>query len=320
MHPEHAQRYTTLARQLTGVRLLPATDTPDPRTPFLGRFAPDALLEELELFGVLQRLRARGYEQLLLELDDGTCPGRSAVRLWRADAAPSTRRARENLLMELVLWREHLEVTEAALAPPLAGLGPQPILTCEYLLLQDPDGTFDARRPRLPGQLLPGLRAGDQVLAAMLSWAARLGAGALMTLPDYFHSAVIFDRERGVLTARDAAASRRVRGFHVLDAELEGLLLAARRDLDVAGRGLAEASWHFEWGLVGLRRADGTVQRPWLWPSEPELVGLEGPLRAWLESSAYAERRDQAAAQNRFVLDREAAERRWPRLRAGADS
>ena len=100
----------------------------------------------LERYGLMPKVRQRGYRELSLDLDT-THRDRQLVRLRgrHGDSAPQ-------LLMELTVRRR----TEPA-PPGVEPHEPLTLLGLEWLLLQDPSVAFSLERPKLPGQDHPGL-------------------------------------------------------------------------------------------------------------------------------------------------------------------
>jgi acetoin utilization deacetylase AcuC-like enzyme len=104
---------------------------------FLGCFSRHGVELLLERAGVLAQLRARGFRTLRVDLDVREGPGHT-LRVVSEDRP-------DELLVELRANRSRSAV------PGLE------VISVEWLLLQNPRGTFSARRPQLPGQQHPGL-------------------------------------------------------------------------------------------------------------------------------------------------------------------
>jgi hypothetical protein len=138
------------------------------RTRFLGFYSPQGLELALERSGLLDRVRARGFSHLTLDLDLDN-PGGETVRLKSAGwSAP---------LIELRARVDRGSVPEMA------------VLRVEWLLLQDPRARFTPERPRLPGQRLPGLGLLPDVTALLVVACERLHLDGLVFVPAHYHTA-----------------------------------------------------------------------------------------------------------------------------------
>lgn len=152
----------------------------------------------LERFGLLARLREKGFDDLELSLD--TSPAGQTLRIVQ-QGRPSL------LLVELRVSRSGAAIPGHELA------------VIEWLLLQNPKESFGPRREALPGQRHPGLGLLRDVLGSLSAVCERLGLDGLAFTPSHYHAAV---RSRALLRAvvpRDEARLR------AMAQALEGLSL-----------------------------------------------------------------------------------------------
>lgn len=136
---------------------------------FLGFYSRSGVELALERAGLLERLRARGYDRPTIELDLGQ-PAGDTARLY---GDPGKR----DLLMEI---RARID---RRLLPGV------PLLHLEWLLLQDPRASFPPGTTGLPGQQHPGLGLLAEVMALMVAACDRLGLEGISFVPSYFHLA-----------------------------------------------------------------------------------------------------------------------------------
>ncbi len=136
---------------------------------FLGFYSRSGVELALERAGLLERLRARGYDRPTIELDLGQ-PAGDTARLY-GDAA------KRDLLMEI---RVRLD---RRLLPGV------PLLHLEWLLLQDPRASFPPGKAGLPGQQHPGLGLLAEVMALLVAACDRLGLDGISFVPSYYHLA-----------------------------------------------------------------------------------------------------------------------------------
>lgn len=136
---------------------------------FLGFYSRSGVELALERAGLLERLRARGYDRPTIDLDLGQ-PAGDTARLY---GDPSKR----DLLMEI---RARVD---RRLLPGV------PLLHLEWLLLQDPRASFPPGKAGLPGQQHPGLGLLAEVMALMVAACDRLGLDGISFVPSYYHLA-----------------------------------------------------------------------------------------------------------------------------------
>lgn len=218
----------------------------------------------LERYGLMQKVRQRGFRALYLDIDTRH-RDRQLIRLHgrKGDSSP-------HLLMELTLRRRNEP------APP--GVEPSEalaLLGLEWLLLQDPTIPFSLERPRLPGQEHPGLGIAIEVQEILIRACHRISLEGIWHRPAHYHVARVGARQ-----------------FPFVDPEAQGRFLALRELLDA--QDLAEATRWIEEGRVTL--ADGT---PVLWQPADVILPVSERLRRYFESEAYREAA--ATAKQRYV-------------------
>jgi hypothetical protein len=148
------------------VGVLPEATRP---TRFLGYFSRHGVELLLERFGILDRLRIRGYEHPLVDVDL-THPLGETVRIF---GGPE----RAELLVELRMHRSSRAV------PGLE------VLVIEWLLLQHPRAEFGPYRRPLPGQQHPGLGMLKDVLGWVVMLCEILGLDGIYYSPSSYHVA-----------------------------------------------------------------------------------------------------------------------------------
>jgi acetoin utilization deacetylase AcuC-like enzyme len=180
---------------------------PAPRR-FLGFYAPSGLELALERYGLLDRLRAKGYARPTPVFDTSDRETHT-MRIF-GDAE------RQQLLIEVRLRRDRRTI---------AGFE---LLFVEWLLLQHPAGRFTRKKPRLPGQEHPGLGLFFEVVGLLILICERLKLDGLAVVPSQYHLAVHWHRR---LRFVDPGAAAR---FGALQQALAGL------DLGEASQALAD--------------------------------------------------------------------------------
>lgn len=203
---------------------------------FLGVLGAHEVELLLERFGLLARLRDRGFDDLRVAVESGE--GGPTLRITQAGRPAQ-------VLVELRVRRS------------VSTLPGHEVAVIEWLLLQNPRLRFRNQQDRLPGQQHPGLGLLRDVLGWLSAVCERLGLSGLVFTPSHYHSAV---RSRSLLRCIEPAAEARLR---VLKSVLEGLSLAqACQALDegrVRRHGTGEVV-RYEPSLIALPVSEGLRQ------------------------------------------------------------
>lgn len=245
---------------------------------FLDFYGDEGLRLALERYGFFAALADRGWSDLTLEtwahderhtlLADG-----------RTQAGGEPAR-----LLEIVVRRDRLSI--APPAPPRSW----DVLTVDWLMLRNPKGRFTKQRMRLPGQDVPGLGVGELVMELLVRVVDRLELDGLLTVAEYFHTAVMYARELPFVDPW-------------YQGQLDTLcaLLFDREKLT-----FPQAAWAMAWGHV--LDADDSVVR---WKGEAMVKPRDEELAAYLNADAYRESRKRAAGSLRYRLARAPFEEQW---------
>lgn len=220
---------------------------------FLGTFSQVSVELMLERMGFLQQIRAKGFvcPTVTLELDH---PLGHTLRIF---GDPH----RRELLMELRLARSSGAVPGFEL------------LAVEWLLLQNPCGSFTPQRPPLPGQAHPGLGLLAEVFALLVLLCEKLGLDGLYFRPSHFHLAALARKHAHFLNPQEAAF------FEALSETLKD-------------KPLAEASRLVHEGKVVNRRTGEPVN----WEAFPMVLPVSSRLAEQIESNSYHQAQVEARA------------------------
>jgi acetoin utilization deacetylase AcuC-like enzyme len=190
-------------------------------------------------YGIFEQLERMGYRQFRVALDAAGLGER--LRLYgEADAA-------EHLLVEAVLERRRM-----AAGGPDGDRQDVEVLYVHWLSLRNPRASFSERRPRLPGQDVPGLGLAREAGSMLARMAVRLGLAGVVIRPAHYHMAYAGRRE-----------------FSFVDPVRQGRFEALVRD--VAGRSLLEVTTAMAEGRV---RLDG---QPYAWEADEMAFWLRRP-------------------------------------------
>jgi acetoin utilization deacetylase AcuC-like enzyme len=197
----------------------------------LGFYTAAGMEHALYRYGVFDQLERMGFRQFRAAFDSAGLGER--VRLYgQAEGV-------EHLLLELIVERR-----------PVLGTD---VLYVHWLSLRNPRAQFSEKRPRLPGQDVPGLGLAREAGTMLARMAIRLGLGGVAFRPAHYHTAY---------AARHA--------FTFVDPERQGRFEALVRDL--AGVPLLEATNAVAEGRVLL---DG---KPYVWEADEMVYWLREPI------------------------------------------
>ncbi len=269
--PVELQRSDADAGELTEEDVLDELTGAGRAQRILGYYSMHGVEYAFSRYGILDRIRRRGFSDLEVSGDPGD-PSRQVLRI-HGDKGEGEEPGR-HLLVELVVRRRSV--------PPPVGWDLDEavrLLWVEWLLLQDPTAEFTAARPPLPGQEHPGLGVSRPITELLVQACRRLELDGLGNCPAHYHNA--------------AGAPSEVR---FLDPIAQGRFEALREVLTGLGLGLGDASHSVLDGKV--RRADGT---PVLWEPTTFVLPTGDRLAGWLASESYAGLRDEARAEGRAL-------------------
>ena len=172
---------------------------------WLGFYTEEGIEIALERYGITEDILDKGFDSIRVEcqVDD---PEEHMLRVWSDE--PSC----DEPLIELVVSRDILHLKEHlsnALDQDFV-----PVLTIEWLLMQNPRAKFAPGRLPMPGQYHPGLGVGIKVMEILRNVCLRLDLAGMVTVPAYLHNAAMYSAE-----------------FHYLSPDYEGLLDALLRDV-----------------------------------------------------------------------------------------
>ncbi len=190
------------------------------RTRLLGYYSPHGVELAFERTGILDRLRALGFDPRV-ELDFDS-PGGEMLRIYGGPG-------RDEVLIEL---RGAIDATS------LHGFD---LLRVDWLLIQNPRRRFSPGQPALPGQKHPGFGMLRDLVSLLILVCDRLGLDGLYFVPSHFHLAA---QSRKYLRFVEPAHEAR---FRAVCAALEGLPLGEATRAVAEGRVRDEQGRAVEW-------------------------------------------------------------------------
>lgn len=178
------------------------------RRRLLGFYTAEAIELALDQYGILEPLTRLGYTAFHVRLDAGN-PGDRVTLVASYQGV-------EHVLIEASLERRKVNARD--------------ILYVHWLTLRDPRSPFAAKRPKLPGQEVPGLGMAREAGELLQQMARRLGLSGVVFTPAYFHTAYAARHQ-----ARFVSPERQGR-FEAMLRDLASMKLADASRAVAAGR------------------------------------------------------------------------------------
>jgi acetoin utilization deacetylase AcuC-like enzyme len=235
--------------ELTQADLDGALGTRPPANRILDYYSRYGVELGLEQYGILGKIRARGYRDLEVEIEPED-PSHQMIRVR------GKKKGQASTLVEVVMRR-------AQVVDPRDPAKVWPMLAIEWLLLQDPETHFNLERPPLPGQDHPGLGIAREIGELFVQICHRLDFAGIIDNPAHYHNAA-------------ATAGR----AHFLDPKVEALFLSLKSAL--AADPVDEASQKVERGRV--TRRDGSIVA---WQPGLHVTPVGDGLGSWFDSATY---------------------------------
>ena len=239
----------------------------------LGRYDAPAVSAFFAEAGIYKALEAKGFGAFEVGIDTPD-QGISHTRLF------ARKHGERHLLLDACF-------TELGLAPELFrqyGYSidrPLELVSLYWLREEDPTADFTMERPPLPLQQHPGLGILRAAFPVVVRMARELGKDGVACMPKFFHDAVIFFHSRL---------------FLFVDGTQQGRFEALARDL----RPLPLATASLLLAADGVRDQDGNLVR---WHFAPQVFPLSDSLRAYFNSTQYADAVAAGLARFRFTWD-----------------
>src|SRR5215203_1650970 len=174
----------------------------------LERFTAEQVRDALNGYGVWKTLADRGFPRAALKIRS-LDPFRQSVKILTSADDPEDE---DHLLCELRVFDAWMKGT----CPLTQKTMEIDALVIDWLVFQNPLGSFTPERPRLPGQKYPGLGIMRTCMMAILDLARQTGKEAVINIPEYFHNAVLY---QPLFHFYSAAVEGR---FHALHKLLQG--------------------------------------------------------------------------------------------------
>ena len=150
---------------------------------FLGRYTLEEVIAVLRKKNLIRYAEERGLVPLIYELDSKDYPTQR-FRIFFKKKEP------DFLLVDLKIREGKMQLKKN---PPLFPFGKEyDFLIIEWLTLQNPLAKFTPQKPRLPGQIFPGLGLLKKTFEIFIYLARLMKKDGVLVYPWYFHNALIY--------------------------------------------------------------------------------------------------------------------------------
>ncbi len=280
MHPKKEPKY--LEDITCTIAPDPLSDKDDLFTSsrFLGVYDEKQIMRMLEKVGMIEILYKRGYRNLVITVSK---QDNYTSRLYVNYDSPE----KETRLIELII-REGVFRPKEDFVEGFDFSDGLSMLLVEWLALQDPKASYTSSKPRLPGQVYPGLGGLKNIQAMLYSFGKNMSKDAIIDIPEYYHAAVIYSRMYSEIY------SRMYSFFSPVDA---GMLQAMIRDLYEKPLAMVSSAIAFDC----LLDADTGEKAHWS-PSE-QIFPVSKRLKAYVTHNQYHAIVKRMISELRFTID-----------------
>lgn len=254
---------------LSSEELFQALTQTEGNNKLLGLYDEEQVAGALQRYGVWKTLEELGYPSPKLKIQS-LDPFRQRLRIFTSQDVAETD---ETLLCELRVFDAWLKGD-----CPISGRHFEiNALVIDWLLFQNPNASFTADRPPLPGQRFPGLGIMRTSMRAIIDLAKQEGKEAVVNIPEYYHNAVLYAPD-----------------FRFFSPFVEGRFQALRKFLSNVS--LTEAS-HL---VMSEKLRNETKQEPFRWKAHEQVLGLVPEISEYFTSEPYLRGVAQAENESRF--------------------
>ncbi len=224
---------------------------------FLGKYSKDGIKFIMDRFGLARQARHLGIRHPSVEIDT-TDPYRHRLIIYNG-----RERDRDHIIMEFVARYQHLTPKDIDVENEYTNQ--LKVLMVEWLLLQNPKSKFTHRRPRLPGQIHPGLGLGDQLFALFTIMGRHLKVDGIINVPEYYHTGLLFSKR-----------------FVFLSPFVQAQVLQVAQDLWKKYR-LAVIAWASATGSIKNQETGEILS----WQPRRQIIPIRSQLRQYFKSEDY---------------------------------
>jgi hypothetical protein len=241
---------------------------------YLNMYNEAQLLDIMKEAGLLAHLKTRGFNDLVIDIDQDE----TLIHYLRVYFE---QKAAENLLIDVRLSDSRF-VPDKSFFEEGQNLVTLDMIVIEWLSIQDPRATFSSDRPQLPGQSKPGLGCLQYLMKMMYIVAEGVIKDGFMDVPEHMHGAVMYSKN-----------------FKFFNPAHEGVLRAILRD--AKGRSLGDISW----GMITGTIIDTVTGQPQVYDPSEQIFPVSKRIKKYFDSKRYVKRFNEIYKKKKYSFDYE---------------
>jgi hypothetical protein len=243
-------------------------------TLFLRRFTPDDLREIMDEVGMIQHLKKKGFDDLLITISiDETAI--NYMKVYDKELNP------DSLLMDLRL-SESKFVPDKRFFDNADDVVTYDMIVIEWLSAQNPRVNFSNDKPQLPGQDKPGLGILNFCFEMMFNVAKEIKKDGFLDVPDHMHGSIMYSKK-----------------FSFFDPVQQAILKAVLRDLKEYS--LSDISW----GMITETIIDKYKKTPQKYDPAEQIFYVSNRLKNYYKSKTYRALYNKYYRRKRYYFDYE---------------
>lgn len=237
---------------------------------FLGRYTLREVIAVLKKRNLIQYGIKKGFTSLIYELDSKDYPTQR-FRIYSENKKPG------HLLVDL-------KIREGKARPKkdfsfFPSKKEYDFLIIEWLTLQNPLEKFTQEKPRLPGQVFPGLGLAKKVLDVFIYLARLMRKDGILIYPWYFHNALMY-----------------LNYFYFFNPKKQGEVIAIKKKFsDVE---FVDLAWIVYLGCMKYKN-----RKAYKWFAEEQIYPLKEELKNYFKSKNYKSIVNRTEKKLEFLVD-----------------
>ncbi|MCP2519357.1 hypothetical protein NLC26_01540 [Candidatus Aminicenantes bacterium AC-708-M15] len=246
---------------------------------FLGRYTLEEAIAVLKKRNLIRYAEERGLVPLIYDLDSKDYPTQR-FRIFFRKKEP------DFLLVDLKIREGKVQIKKSFSFFPFRK--EYDFLIIEWLTLQNPLAKFTPEKPRLPGQIFPGLGLLKKAFDIFIYLARLMKKDGVLVYPWYFHNALIYSDY-----------------LYFFNPYKQGEVLAIKRnfpDMD-----LHKLAWMVYLGCLKYEKSKKNYE----WFAEEQIFPLKKELKKYFESKNYNRIVNRVKKRLRFYADWDCFEKKF---------
>jgi hypothetical protein len=251
---------------------------------FLGRYTLEEVIAVLKKRDFIQYAEEKGLLPLIYELDSKEYPTQRFQIYFK-------RKEPDFLLVDLKIREGKMQIKKSFSF--FLFRKEYDFLIIEWLTLQNPLAKFTSQKPRLPGQIFPGLGLARKAFEVFIYLARLMRKDGILVYPWYFHNAVIYSEY-----------------FYFFNPYKQGEILAIRKNFP--NMNLSDLAWIVHLGCLHYKKSKKIYE----WFAEEQIHPLKHELKKYFKSKNYNRTVRKVEKKLQFYIDWECF---MKKIKSGSD-